>query len=107
MLGREHEAVVQKLYTLFELAKVHVAKAQIAEEVGIIMPGGELLHKVDVCLVICPGTHPLSLQAYATPGKLRPVLCWASAELPDLLSLPICQTSQVIHTAFCNSLKLD
>ena len=36
VLGREHEAVVQKLHTLFELAKVHAAKAQIAEEVGII-----------------------------------------------------------------------
>jgi len=70
-LGREHEAVVQKLYTLFELAKVHAAKAQIAEVVGII----SVLAKSCCTRWLCAsslarGRVRLSLQAYATPGKL-------------------------------------
>lgn len=50
--------MVQKLYTLFDLAKVHEAKAQIAEVVGIIRgPGGELV-MVDACLVLSPRPRP-------------------------------------------------
>jgi len=34
--GRELEAAVQKLHDLVELAEVHVAKAQVVEEIWII-----------------------------------------------------------------------
>ncbi len=78
MLGREHEAVVQKLYTLFELAKVHVAKAQIAEEVGIIMPGGELLHKVDSE----PRLSPEAASASPCKPMQRPASCGPTGCLP-------------------------
>ena len=73
VLGREHEAVVQKLYILFVRTKGSRSKGPDRgggrDYQG---PGAELLHKVDVCLVLRPWPHPLSLLASATLGKLWP-----------------------------------
>ena|GEM_PF-4214013 len=99
--------MVQKLYTLFDLAKVHEAKAQIAEVVGIIRgPGGELV-MVDACLVLSPRPRPPLLASLcdARQAAACPVVSRASAELPDLMPLIICHTLQVIRTASHNHLN--
>ena len=98
--------MVQKLHKLAKAGRGSRSKGlDRGESRDCGGPRGELV-MVDVCLVLCPWPRPLLLAAYATPGKLWPVLCRALAELPDLMPRLICQTLQVIHTALYNLLKL-
>jgi hypothetical protein len=43
VLRREQEAAVQEKHALIELAEVHIAEAQVVEEVGILGVLAELL----------------------------------------------------------------
>jgi len=45
--GRKLEAAVQELHALVELAEVHIAEAQVVEEIGIIGILAEELLQVD------------------------------------------------------------
>jgi hypothetical protein len=49
--GHELEAAVQQLSTLIELAEVHVAEAQVVEEIGIVGILAEELLQLDAGLV--------------------------------------------------------
>ena len=51
VFGSELEAAVQQLSSLIELAEVHVAEAQVIEEIGIFGILAEGLLQVDAGLV--------------------------------------------------------
>ena len=57
--GRELEAAVQQLHALVELAEVHVAEAQVVEEIGIIGVLAEEFLQVDAGLVEVAGGEEL------------------------------------------------
>jgi len=57
--GRKLEAAVQEFHALIELAQVHVAEAQVVEEVGIIGIRAEQLLQVDAGLVGLAGMEEL------------------------------------------------
>jgi hypothetical protein len=57
--GHELEAAVQELSPLIELAEVHVAEAQVVEEVGIIGILAEEFFQVDAGLVELAGGEEL------------------------------------------------
>lgn len=59
MLRRELQAAVQQLCTPVELAEVHAAKAQVAEEIGVVRVLAEELLQVDAGFVELAGREEL------------------------------------------------
>ncbi len=59
MLRGELQAAVQQLSTLIELAEVHIAEAQVVEEVGIFGILAEELLQIDAGLVELAGCEEL------------------------------------------------
>ena len=59
MAGYEQEAAVQELSHLIELAEVHVAEAQVVEEIGIFGVLAEKILQVDAGLVELAGGEEL------------------------------------------------
>ena len=57
--GHELEAAVQQLSALIELAEVHVAEAQVVEEIGVLGVQGKELLLVDAGLVKLAGGEEL------------------------------------------------
>jgi len=62
VLGRNLQAAVQQLYAFVELAKVHIAEAQVVEEIGIFGIHGKQLLQVDAGLVHAAGGEELQSQ---------------------------------------------
>jgi hypothetical protein len=59
VLRRDLQAAEQQLYALVELAEVHVAEAQVVEEIGIVWILAEELLQVDAGFIELAGGEEL------------------------------------------------